>query len=71
MSDVASSLAWCSIGIVDGDGKLRREAVVQQNPCTEKCDVGKPLRLHLSRRLQDKPSCLVFKRGNVDLLLVK
>ena len=49
MSDVASSLAWCSIGIVDGD-------------------VGIPLRPYLSRRLQDKPSCLVFKGGNVDLL---
>ena len=45
MSDVASSLAWCSIGIVDGDRKLRMEAMVQQNPCTEKCDVGIPLRL--------------------------
>ena len=68
MSDVASSLAWCSIGIVDGDRKLRREAMVQQNPCTEKCDVGIPLRPYLSRRLQGKPSCLVFKGGNVDLL---
>ena len=68
MSDVASSLAWCSIGIVDGDRKFRREAMVQQNPCTEKCDVGIPLRPYLSRRLQDKPSCLVFKGGNVDLL---
>ena len=35
LSDVASSLAWCSIGIVDGDWKLRREAMVQQNPCTK------------------------------------
>ena len=68
MSDVASSLAWCSIGIVDGDRKLRREAMVQQNPSTEKCDVGIPLRTYLSPRLQDMPSCLVFKGGNVDLL---
>ena len=68
MSDVASSLAWCSIGIVDGDRKLRREAMVQQNPCTKKCDVGIHLRPYLSRRLQDKPSCLVFQGGNVDLL---
>ena len=40
MSDVASSLAWCSIGIVDGDRKLRMEAMVQQDSCTERCDVG-------------------------------
>ena len=69
MSDVASSLVWCSIGMVDGDRKLRREAIVQQNPCTEKCDVWISLRPYLSCRLQDKPSCLVSKGGNVDLLL--
>ena len=43
MSDVASALAWCSIGIVDGDRKLRMEAMVQQDPCTERCDVGTSL----------------------------
>ena len=69
MSDVASSLAWCSIGVVDGDRKLRMEAMVQQDPCTERCDVGISLRPCLSRRLQDKPSCLVSKGGDVDLLL--
>ena len=36
MSDVAS---WCSIGIVDGDRKLTMEAMVHQDPCTERCDV--------------------------------
>ena len=36
MSDVASSLAWCSIGIVDGDWKLRKEAMVgDKTPSSE------------------------------------
>ena len=43
--------------------------MVQQNPGTEKCDVGISLRPYLSHRLQDKPSCLVSKGGNVALLL--
>ena len=54
MSDVASSLAWCSIGIVDEDRKSSMEAVVQQDPCTERCDVGISLRPYLGRQLQDK-----------------
>ena len=69
MTDVASSLAWCSIGIIDGDRKLRMEAMVQQDPCTKRCDVGISLRPFLSRRLQDKPSCLESKGGDVGLLL--
>ena len=32
MSDFASSLAWCSIGIVNGDRKVSIEAMVQQHP---------------------------------------
>ena len=54
MSDVASSLAWCSIGIVDGDRKLSMETMVQQHPCMERCDVGVSLRPYLGCRLQDK-----------------
>ena len=45
------------------------EAMVQQDPGTERCDVGISLRPYLSRRLQDKPSCLESKGGDVDLLL--
>ena len=62
MSDVASSLVWCSIGIADGDRRLRMEAMVQQEPCTVRCDVGISLRPYLSRRLESKG-------GDVDLLL--
>ena len=54
MSDFASSLAWCSIGIVDGDRKVSMEAMVQQHPCTERCDVGVSLRPYLGCRPQDK-----------------
>ena len=54
MLDVASSLTWCSIGIVDKDKKASMEAMVQQDPCTERCDVGISLRPYLGRRLQDK-----------------
>ena len=54
MSDVASSLARCSICIVDGDRKLSMEAMVQQDPCTERCNVGVSLRPYLGCRLQDK-----------------
>ena len=67
----ASSLTWQCLDhawrVATYDVDLW-EAMVQQNPCTEKCDVGIPLRPYLSRRLHDKPSCLVFKGGNVDLL---
>ena len=54
MSDVASSLAWCSIVNVDGDRKVSMEAMVQQHPCTERCDVGVSLRPYLGCRPQDK-----------------
>ena len=54
MSDVASSLARCSICIVDGDRKLSMEAMVQQDQCTERCNVGVSLRPYLGCRLQDK-----------------
>ena len=50
MSDVASSLAWCSIGVVVGDRKLRMEAMVQQDPCTERSDVGSVLESSTARQ---------------------
>ena len=45
------------------------EATVQKDSCTERCDVGISLRPYLSRRLQDRPSCLESNGGDVDLLL--
>ena len=47
------------------------EAMVQQRPCTERCDVvsSLSLRSYLCRRLQDKHSCLEPKGGEIDLLL--
>ena len=38
------------------------EAMVQQDPCTERCDVGISLRPYLSRQLESKG-------GDDDLLL--
>ena len=76
MSDVASSLAWCSIGIVDGERKLSMEAMVQQHPCTERCDVGgcssSLLGLSTARQTLSphtlQSSCLESKGDDVDLL---